>query len=198
MKAKYSLPTLGKPYGFSMVELLIVMGVLMLLVAVSVPALSGMKRSSDMQVGASRLIEQFQLARQLSRVKNRPVEVRIFPEDKVESDKNAVIQLYIAQDNGDLIAADRKIVLPNGVAFSTQASFSDLLTTYSTKTNDSKRGDYYAFRFRAGGQPNVSITNKPPVITLMPKADAGSGQLPPNFVTLQVEPQTGRSRVYRP
>jgi len=198
MKAKYSIPTFCRPCGFSMVELLIVMGILMLLVAVSIPALSGMKRSSDMQVGASRLIEQFQLARQLARVKNRPVQVRIFPDDKAQSDKNASIQLYIARDDGEYEAAERKIVLPNGVGFSTSGGFSDLLTDYSQKTNDSKNGDFYIFSFRAGGHPNVSTTNKPPVITLMPRADVAAAQLPPNFVTLQVEPQTGRSRIYRP
>ena len=199
METKYLYSSSADAKGFSLVELLIVMGILMLLVAVTIPSLSGLKRSSDMQVAATRAIEQFQLGRQIAKVKNRSVEMRIYTADKTALGAPS-IQLFSVKDDGTLEAAERRVVLPNSVAFSESATFSDFLNKYSTKTNDSKYGDFYSFRFRGGGQPALSVTNTPPALTIMSREDVerNSGSLPPNYVTIQLEPQTGRPRVYRP
>lgn len=151
-----------------------------------------------MQVAASRTIEQFQLARQMARVKNRPIQMRIYTADKSSLGAPS-IQLFSVKDDGTSEAAERIVVLPSSVAFSENTQFSDFFG-YSTTTNDSTHGSGYIFRFRAGGKPDISPTNTPPALTIMARehVEKNGSALAPNYVTIQLEPQTGRSRVFRP
>jgi uncharacterized protein (TIGR02596 family) len=199
MKTKLFSYSLILSRGFSLTELLVVMAILMLLAAVAVPSLSGLTRSSDMQIAATRTIEQFQLGRQIAKVQNRPVEMRIFTADKTALGA-ASIQLFSVKDDGTAEAAERRVILPNSVAFSETQAFSDFFTDHSAATNDAKYGNGYVFRFKAGGQPDAIITNTLPSLTIMGRVNVeqSPSELAPNSVTIQLEPQTGRPRVFRP
>lgn len=186
----------GRLEAFSLLELLVVVLLIAVLSSLTVPAVASIKRGTDLQTAAARTFEQFQMSRQASCVKNRPVEMRIYPSDKLAQNR-ATIQIFTIEDDGSAKAASKREVLPEAIVISEDATLSDLL---KGKTNDPARGDYYGFRYSAGGFPSATVTATPPVLTLMARSDALKDPtgLPANFVTIQIEPQTGNPRLYRP
>src|SRR5687767_15126302 len=64
--------------GFSLVELLVVIGIMVLLGAATIPAFTDMMRSSRLTAASRQLMDELGYARQTALSKNVPVEVRIY------------------------------------------------------------------------------------------------------------------------
>lgn len=64
--------------GFSLVELLVVISIIVIILTFTIPATTGLFRGSLLTQGSQMLGDQFALARQMALTRNHPVELRFF------------------------------------------------------------------------------------------------------------------------
>jgi uncharacterized protein (TIGR02596 family) len=76
MTMKHELNRRG--HGFTLVELLAVIGIMVLMMALIVPAVVGPGNAQNLTNGANAVVDQLNLARQTALATNRPVEVRFY------------------------------------------------------------------------------------------------------------------------
>jgi len=133
--------------GFSLIELMVGLGVTLVFAAFAVPATTTILRGSQLQQGSQILVDQLSLARQYALSKNHPVEVRLIrfadPEVPGEVDASGVstpakgnyraIQIMETLDtidptNNDFVRLplDKPQVLPQSIVMS-KGAFSTLI-----------------------------------------------------------------------
>ncbi len=110
-----------KKRGFTLVELLVVMGIMALLVLVAMPMFSGLTRSSGMSGATMQLRTTLSLARQWA-ITHRAVTYVVFPTDpNIESDKGTGVTSRIQRSYNVYTAQDGFIrdwiYLPDGIFF---------------------------------------------------------------------------------
>lgn len=200
--------------GFTLLESMIVVTVLALLVALMAPtlveAVKAYRLSSAGEVVAGRILE----AQGLALTFSSDLELRIYKALDTSSDDprdGQLLQILQLQETNSADETTGETVsqvnfrpigriepLPEQVAISSNSEFSSLWLLPSQKTQvDSQDRDYIAFRFRPDGSTSLA-ENQPWHITLVDASQKSASTLPLNFVTLQVDPVTGKLEVYRP
>ena len=192
--------------GFTLVELLTVVALMIVFLALTVPAMNSMLAGLNISRGGQLFADQIILGRQNALTRNRDVEVRFINLSDGMNRGYRGVQIWMVDEAGSTRSPISRIVtLPEGVIVNTNASYSPLLfgngATISGQTNFSSRGlcEYKGFRFRANGQtdiPSGSSTNSQNFVTLQNVNDSASP--PKNFVTIQINPFTGKLNVLRP
>lgn len=190
--------------AFSLIELLVVVGLIALLSVFAIPALSGILGGSDVTRAGQLIADQFALARQEAAGKNSEVQVRfVWKDDDTPGYRG--VQLW--QPSPTNVMEYRPITriawMPEGTLISSISALSPLIN-HSTipETNGVLSGigtaKYCGFRFRAGGSTDLIVNSTNNYLTVVLGRDASNASLPTNYAVVQVDPVNGRARTYRP
>jgi len=183
------------PGGFSLVEMLVVVSIIIILAVVTLPAFNSIAIGSNINRAGQILSDQMALARLTATTKNRDVEVRIFKIPGAQQDIWGGVQLWIAEQTASgstNIPFGRLVALPDNIVI--DVSRSPLLNGISGSSPLPQYGsrDYCGFRFRANGSLGIGASGFDNYLTVIRDG------APDNFYTIQVNPVTGKTTVYRP
>ncbi len=207
-----SFPKRRPRQAFTLLELLVVLGVISVLVVLSVPMLSGMGRAQALSKATQQLKGQFAIARQLAQTKNQTVELRFYLDGGTEVDSPLVLvasQVVAVSDDGTSYQPETPVEpLPDQVAALTSGTFSTLLTRAPTASvtginatwrTPSKRFAFVEFRGNSTSNlPAPTAGQQAWTLTLVNRQEAKATSLPANFATLLFRPMTGLVKVVRP
>lgn len=211
------------PSGFSLIEMIVVVGIIAIIAVFAVPAASTIIRGSQLTQASQILTDQFNLARQQALTKNRSIEVRFYrfadseqpgeEVDKPETGKFRAIQVFEVLETGTPVPLGKIQRLPNSVVFNDGELSTLIDTTPGGSTQSPRRPtdtdpelprgvgknyEYAAFRFLPDGSTNLQPT-KNWYTTIHAITDVVEGDTPPpNFFTLQIDPVSGTTKGYRP
>lgn len=186
--------------GFSLLELLAVMAVVIVLCSLAAASISGILMGSNLTRAGNLVADQCTLARQEAVTRNRNVEVRFFYLPREASPAWRGMQVVRIEENGNQVPVGKLLVLPEGILISASETLSPLMMagdpilgtvenpTYGTLS-------YRAFRFRPNGSTGGAL-GAGNFLTLC--AATAQGSPPANFCTVQVNPVTGKITTYRP
>ena len=183
--------------GVTMIELLVVMGIIVILASLTLPSFT-VVRSEALQHGGATVAHAIFVARENALAKNRQVSVR-FIEGPAADGQNQIIgvQPWIVSDSN--VAAPLAIPswLPRGVVISQNASLSPLLGVASGTMNvGGVSRAYVGFNFLASGAPNTTPGNT--FVTVLSLKDAAANAAPANFRSIWINPVTGEIRTFAP
>ncbi len=195
--------------GFTLLELLAVIGILAILTTLAVPAVGSIMQSMSITQGGQIVEAQFALARQLAVSKNKTVEVRLIryavegaPGEvpaTPSTGKFRALQLFSPSEKGLVEPIGRVQKLPPSVVLSKNASASPLLERALVDSSDRLAGgvryQYASFRFRADGSTDLD-PNQQWFVTL--KQTTANEAIPKNFAMVAVDPVNGNIQTYRP
>ncbi len=122
MKRVIKQTSLDNRYGFTILEVIIVVAIFGVMAAITLPLLKSTTKNADLRSAAQELYGQFQRAKSEAIKQNQPVEI-IF--DAVIHGK--WYRIYVdsnnnnTQDSGEQVLSD--VTLPNGVEFSPAVNF---------------------------------------------------------------------------
>jgi len=212
--------------AFSLIELMVVLGVVGLLLAFAAPNLFSLISANTLSAEGSLLRNQLTYAQQIAVSKNADVEVRFF---KVADYANAGIeerfrafQLYQYNLEGDLVPVSSyfRIKAPVGVNErhstllnpNSNASSKDKKYGFSSPSNgtgEAPVGDggmlmaapFVSFRFRPDGSTDLPFRTSASdtwYITLVQGEGALEEEDPDNYLCLQINPYNGQVSEFRP
>ncbi len=200
--------------GFSLLELLVVMTIIIVLAALAVPAFTNFGRANTLSAAGQQVVDTLNFARQTAMTKSRPVEVRFYKLPEIYKDAGTptdyrAMQLF-------LVDSTNTNVLSRPVYFGTPVVISQLVATSSlmddTKCQETGAGPtdvklpgigqnyrLRKFSFKPDGSTDLALDGSW-FLTLSGKLDPAkrASGLPANFLTVQIDPQNGRTRVYQP
>lgn len=218
--------TKRKIRGFSLIEMLIVLGVVGLLLAFAAPNLFSLINASSLTGEGTLLENQLTLAQQEAVSKSADVEIRFFKladESAAQVDEAyRAYQLYQFNAEGEMIPISSffRIKPPTAI----HETLSTLLQTGLGNRKDEKYGfispregrskaptgdggtmqdtSYMAFRFRPDGSTDLPFRSGQArdtwYITLVQGEGALNSSSPDNYVCLQVNPYNGQISQFRP
>lgn len=190
---------MNRTRGFSLIELLVVMVIIGILVAVTIPSLS-LFRSVALSQEVEVVVGELKAARQTAITENRTIEVRLYSypgefDDQEESIR--AIQVWKREASGTLVALNELHELTEPVIISENPMITKIGPSITPAESDPLSPDttYRAFRFRPAGTTNLDLSEQW-YFTMHLESDPG---VPPaNFATIQIEPLTGAINVIGP
>lgn len=202
--------------GFTLVETLVVLAILGVLAAFSVPAVTSVMSSYNVNSAGQSVLGQLTLARQEALANNCQVEVRFYQIPNAKGTRVYRAMQTFREDsdgvNGPKITPIGKpYILPQGiwvVHASSQTAASTLFTIATSGARISEAdaahplpppygaSPYLFFRFRPNGR--TDLTNSSLITIAAESAPIAANNLPSNFITLQIDPVNGSVRAYQP
>jgi len=195
MKASSSL----RRVAFSLIELLVVVAIIGILAAITVPALASIQRANGVNRAGQMLGDAIIAARQEASSKNRDVELRIILLENPSGYR--AFQTWIADDRGVMSPLGKAERLPDSVLIASGSQLSPILeanTNLAGTTNFGALGNraFTGLRIRAGGLPDPNITTSNNFLTVRGLTDTATP--PANFYAIRLVPATGRVTIHRP
>ena len=188
----------GRPAGFTLVEMLTVIGILALLLSLTFPAMRSAYENAQINRAAQQFGDALQAARMLALSRNAPMAMRLW-EDPGTGDYQS-FQLWSFDENLDPHPHDRLIRLPAGIVFSPLAAHSSLLASPPASgtgpTGGGATARYVELLFRRDGRLDAD-PDAHWYITLLPEAEKQKAA-PVHYRTFLIDPSTGISSVFEP
>lgn len=213
--------------GFSLIEMLIVLGVVGLLLAFAAPNLFSLINASTLTGEGTLLENQLTLAQQEAMARSADVEVRFF---KLSDESAAQVeeafrgyQLFQYDATGKMVPISSffrirppaviherlsTLVQENMNVERKQRKFgfdsprAGTVEAPSGKGGSMQTTEYVAFRFRPDGSTDLPVRagedNDTWYVTLVQGEGASSSRTPDNFVCIQVNPYNGQIAQFRP
>lgn len=206
-------PATSRPAGFSLLELIVAIAVIVLVMMMLVPAFSTLGRASHLTTATATVLDELNLARQTALTRNRLVEVRFYYlRDEVDPTlAYRAIRSFVSDEAGDHLAPQGALkAFPVGTVALNDLKFSTLLsdTTRPPKADEvedlqnAPATRYKSIRFRPTGGVELSPytnTNDNWFLSIKNAHDTSYPDRPAdNFATIQLDPVTGRARQLRP
>jgi uncharacterized protein (TIGR02596 family) len=209
--------------SFTLVELLVVMAIGVILAVISADAFARITRSTTVSTASQVLTGSLDFARQTAITRNSDVEFRIYqlPDANASPTTGALTQYRAFQSfliaDGTTNALTKISFLPTPAVISSTVAVSSIvgLTPQSPSAFGSQNIPVYglnysaiAFRFSPTGgletpvAPETEPANGSWFMSLVllndPPNTTGNTALPANFATIQLDPFSGRAKVFRP
>ncbi len=198
-------------YGFSLLELLVVVAIIGIMATLAGAGLSSMQRAQGLGSASQMVAAQIQLARQTAAARNLPVEVRFYQlPDFGQSSGSASRWRAVGVFDGSATNAQtlqRPVHFPARVVIEPSPTASPLWTSMGASDAPlpgfgTGNWPYRALTVRPNGLVTVSGTSPAEAnwfLSLRQESDvAEPGGLPANFATIQINPFTARTQVLRP
>ncbi len=188
------------PPGFSLVELLVVVAIVGILAALTVPAMSSMMQSSDLTRGGQVVADQVNLARQTASAQNTVVELRFIQLPNRAG--YSAVQLWRSDSAGGMKPVRGMFTLPQSVTIAANPPLPGVMASLPTGTmpasSTAANASYAAVQIRPSGQVTPVLAMSNLFFSVVPAVFANDSQLPPNYFLVQINPLTGVPLVYRP
>jgi uncharacterized protein (TIGR02596 family) len=213
--------------AFTLIEVLMVLGIITIIITVTVPALSNISAATQLTQAGDLVLGHLSEAQQRAIATDSEVEVRIYEDrDPGEADaplKLRSLQTFVLQpadfdgSTGPTTALEATfhpitsiVPLSSGIILSSKEKLNSLLsrgytTPAPTNTDDESATPelrYLSIRFLPDGSTNLPPGPTTPwFFTLVDAASEDSTEatmVPPNFYALQIDAVTGRLRTFRP
>lgn len=195
------------PNAFSLVEVLVVIGIIALLAVFAVPAVSSLLESSRLNTTVNQVADQIALARQAALAQNRRVEIRFY---KLTNSTDGLtvyrgMRSHVISDNGTSTPLSALSEIQEPLIISSNSGWSTVFRAGGNSTSYQGTEDlpkapgtaYSKFSFLPNGRTDFGPGDNPFLTLLNPRASSG-GALPPNYAVLQIDAITGNIRVFRP
>jgi uncharacterized protein (TIGR02596 family) len=189
--------------AFTLVELLVVVGIIAALMAISAPMVSSLLESNNLTRGGQTVADQVNLARQVAAARNTMVEVRLIKDEQASLKGYSLVQLWLPDGSGVLQPQAKPVSLPQGIVIAEDKSVSGALAVLQTGQIPGNRGsvsgaDYAFFQIRPSGVVTPTFDMKNSFLAVVSSRFADASSLPPNYITIQINPLTATPLVYRP
>jgi uncharacterized protein (TIGR02596 family) len=201
--------------GFSLVELLVVLTIIAIMAYIAAPVSSLLQEANNLDFAGQLVADEFAIAREYAASCNQTVYMRfIKPSASTGIKGYGYMQLWRGDPaiSGNYLAVDRIIKFPSGIEISSNSSLSPLASSLKLNTGIMPAGSsvagntFYYLTIRPNGnvlEKNASTTtaasNLPNYyFTILPIRYDSNIFLPQNYVTIQVNPDTANTQVYRP
>jgi uncharacterized protein (TIGR02596 family) len=198
--------------AFSLVEMLVVIAIMVVLMAVVIPASSSLMGGMNIGRSAGMLTDELNFARQTALSRNRDVEVRFYRLGAKMDGNNKQFRAFRSYLIEGLNPSDWKPLsrvkqLPEPIIITDDSSYSSLLdvggdhkglTSGSEDLPGHGSVDYVSFLLRANGGTSLKPVTEKWFLSLFSEKEQPTSGLPPNYFTAQIDPVTGRTRSYRP
>ncbi|MFZ2282108.1 MAG: Verru_Chthon cassette protein D [Prosthecobacter sp.] len=198
------------PDGFSLVELVIVVAIMVMLIAVATPYTLGALQSANLTSAGDTLMQKLAMAQQRSLTENRPVglDFYYYTEDNVQGCHAIQMISYnpatnqVTQLEPPVYWNKQSVVIVEG-ALSPMFSINQTPISTGQATQNpfkSLNATYYRVIFYPNGSTSLRVPLRTAYLTLIStksyKADLSTA--PPDYYTVQIDPVTGRGHSYRP
>ncbi|SDU29376.1 Verru_Chthon cassette protein D [Verrucomicrobium sp. GAS474] len=215
-----TIPSRRSAGAFSLIELLIVMAIMGTLALMALPAFNRVVTASNLSSGGRALVDQINLARQTAMARSSQVEFRLYrlpdaslPGSQSPAQYRAFQAFVITQGGTATNAVARPIFLPKSIIFLASPSVSSLLPeapgTAPALVSGERAGtrfngyqpsayDYMVFHFNPDGSTDLDPTASWYISLAFEKAPLGANGVPSDFITIQIDPLSGRARSFRP
>jgi len=198
------------PAGFSLVELVIVVAILVMLIAVGMPYTLGALQSANLTSAGDTLMQKLAMAQQRSLTENRPVglDFYYYTEDNVQGCHAIQMISYnpatnqVTQLEPPVYWNKKSVVIVEGALSPMFSTNQTPVSTGQAAQNPFKslNATYYRVIFYPNGSTSLRVPLRTAYLTLIStksyKADLSTA--PPDYYTVQIDPVTGRGHSYRP
>ena len=199
--------------AFSLLELLVVIAIIAILTALVLPSMRGIGGANQLTNASARIVSEINLARQTALAENQEIEVRFYklPDATGQDPAYRALQPYRVSDGtplGKIVRLPSELVLTDLQKFSTLLSSSNGGAPKTQTIQGVPNVEYRFIRFHASGATSLdprganagadrwffSLASQNDL-----RSSTGSSAKPANnFVTIQIDPVTGRLRVFQP
>lgn len=208
-----------KARAFSLLEIVIVIGVIAIISVFTAPALSSLINGPMLTRASQTLANHIKLARQYATSKNRPIEVRVLrfhdPENLSGTsglEQFRAVQLLEVLESGVPVPIGNTEFFPQGIVLCADQRSSLLDPQGQPPRTPSKpdrtdpglpRGiekdyEFVSFRYLPNGSTDLAA-NYSWFMTLVTERDQSTNKdLPANFFLLQIDPVSGKAKEFRP
>ena len=211
---RFTAPGPRKSAAFTLVEMLVVVAIMAVLMGLLMPAMTSMLAGTNLAQGGKELADQVALARQIASTRNCTIELRLIKLASLNAQGYSALQLWMSSPtaSGSMAPAGKAVTLPQAVAISEDKTQLSKMLGFLTVSGTMPAGGavanapYVSFSIRPSGAvvPVVSgTTNGFPsrsslFLTVVPARFAAATTPPPNFTTVQLNPDTGSVLLFRP
>lgn len=189
-------------------ELLVVIAIIGILAVLVAPAFKGISSGNALTQSAARVVAEVDLGRRIAMSENAQIELRFFrlPDGGGSDSDYQTIQLFRVRDGVPVRNPQR---ISDSVVMMSDLQYSTLLSTENPNAGTATfhgQSDipYKAVRFTPSGATNLDPRGAADgadrwFLTLkMRNATPGDGRPADNFITVQIDPVTGRAKTFQP